>query len=523
MGRTIASLAVSLGLNSQGFNRGIDDAGKKAGGFRRTLGTVAKGVGLAAGAVTAAGGALLGMASQTSAAADEIDKASTRIGITTDAYQEMAYWASQNGIEQGTMERAVGRLNQRIGLAAEGNEKYSNALKNLGVDMEAVTEGTLSTEDAMAQSIQALSQMENEQKKSAMASELFGTKMARDLMPALQDGSLSIEEAAKQAEELGLIMSEDAIDANVKFQDSMDQIKSSLRSAFMQTMTQVLPILQRFLDWVLDHMPQIQATIQTVMEVVSRVVEKAFTVFDEYVLPVLGEVFSWIKENLPAMQSQFSGTFETIQNIITTFVEIVIVFWERWGETIWSIATWLFETLTSLIDSALTIIEGILEVFIGVFTGDFDRMSDGVMTIWDGLMDALVKAISALIDAAFDWGKDIVLGLAEGIKNMAMAPVRAMGDVAKGIGESIVGFFGVRSPSRLMMEYGKNITEGLQRGIDSVKVDYPLPDVAGSITSRNEVVHRHEGKLVIEGVNDAGQFVDSVQVLMDNMRREVRT
>ena len=106
---------------------------------------------------------------------------------------------------------------------------------------------------------------------------------------------------------------------------------------------------------------------------------------------------------------------------------------------------------------------------------------------------------------------------------MAMAPIRAMGDVAKGIGDSIVGFFGVRSPSRLMMEYGKNITEGLQRGIDSVKVDYPLPDIAGSITSRNEVVHRHEGKLVIEGVNDAGQFVDSVQVLMDNMRREVRT
>src|SRR5690625_7442430 len=100
---------------------------------------------------------------------DDIAKSSTKLGVTTDTYQEMEYWASQNGLSSNDMERAVGRLNQRIGLAAEGNEKYSNALERLGVDMNAVKEGTVSTEDAMYQSIQTLSEMTNEQEKYALA------------------------------------------------------------------------------------------------------------------------------------------------------------------------------------------------------------------------------------------------------------------------------------------------------------------------------------------------------------------
>src|SRR5690625_3782627 len=130
---------------------------------------------------------------------DAIAKDSAKLGITTDAFQEMSYWAGQNGLSASDMERAVGRPNQRIGLAGEGNDKYAEALERLGVDMEAVKEGTVSTEDAMATSIQTLSQMTNEQEKSALASELFGTKLARELMPALQEGSLSLEEADRKS------------------------------------------------------------------------------------------------------------------------------------------------------------------------------------------------------------------------------------------------------------------------------------------------------------------------------------
>src|SRR5699024_10220869 len=102
------------------------------------------------------------------------------------------------------------------------------ALESLGINMNEVRAGTLDTEDAFAQSIQSLSGMSNEQEKAALATELFGTRMARQLLPALQDGSLSIEEAKEKAQELGIVMSEDQLKASEAFQDSYDDIKRSL-------------------------------------------------------------------------------------------------------------------------------------------------------------------------------------------------------------------------------------------------------------------------------------------------------
>src|SRR5690625_2199323 len=187
---------------------------------------------------------------------DNIAKTSAKLGVSTDAYQEMEYWASQNGISVSAMERAVGRLDQRIGMAADGNEKYANALERLGVDMESVKDGTLETEDAMATALQTLSQLESETEKSAAAAELFGTRMARDLMPALQDGSLSFEEAKEKAEELGIVIDGETLEAAEEFNDTWDDLTRSMSAFTQQAIAKLMPFFQSLMDWVIDHMPQ---------------------------------------------------------------------------------------------------------------------------------------------------------------------------------------------------------------------------------------------------------------------------
>src|SRR5699024_1338222 len=106
---------------------------------------------IAAGAAVGLGASLFALTNKITENADEIAKGATKMGVSTDFYQEMDYWAGQNGISSDNMTKALERLNQRMGRAADGNEKYSNALEALGIDMGEVREGTLSTEDAMAQ------------------------------------------------------------------------------------------------------------------------------------------------------------------------------------------------------------------------------------------------------------------------------------------------------------------------------------------------------------------------------------
>src|SRR5690554_4236389 len=108
-------------VDSAKAEESISKTDKKAEGLggklKSGIATAAKwGAALGAAAV-AAGTAMFAMANKTTEGFDKISKNSTKLGIATDTYQEMNYWASQNGISTDNMEKAVGRLNQRIGLA----------------------------------------------------------------------------------------------------------------------------------------------------------------------------------------------------------------------------------------------------------------------------------------------------------------------------------------------------------------------------------------------------------------------
>ena len=89
--------------------------------------------------------------------------------------------------------------------------------------------------------------------------------------------------------------------------------------------------------------------------------------------------------------------------------------------------------------------------------------------IISGLVQGLKNALGGVKDIAgtvFQYGKDIANGLANGISNAAGNAVNAVKNTASNIAGGIKGFFGIKSPSTLMMEYGVNIGEGLNLGFE---------------------------------------------------------
>lgn len=254
------------------FGNKLDAGGQKltkiGDGMQVAGGKLTKFSALAIGSVTGLGAGLFALTDKATEAADGIAKGAEKIGTSTDFYQEATYWASQNGLAQEDMEKAVGRLNQRMGLAVDGNKKYAGALEKLGVDLNGVKDGTVSTEDAMAQSLTTLSGMENQHEKAALAAELFGTKLSREMMPALNDGSLTMEEARKKAEELGLVMGQDQLEAAEAFQDAKDDIVRSAGAIGMKIGLDLMPHFQRLLDWVRSNMPMIREKIMTAFNAV---------------------------------------------------------------------------------------------------------------------------------------------------------------------------------------------------------------------------------------------------------------
>src|SRR5699024_4625252 len=118
-----------FGDKLQGAGKRISTTGEKVTGFGKKWTKVTAVVG---GVVGGVGTVLYELTNQVNDNADYIAKHSRQMGVSTKDLQEMDYRAPQNGISQEQIEKGVGRLIQRMGLAASGDEKYSNALQNLG-------------------------------------------------------------------------------------------------------------------------------------------------------------------------------------------------------------------------------------------------------------------------------------------------------------------------------------------------------------------------------------------------------
>ena len=410
----VGTLTAFLKLDTSDFDSSAKDAEKSGGGLGRTLsGGLGKGAKVAAGAVAAAGAAAAAGAFKTASYGDELDKTSTRLGVNTDFLQDATYWASQNGIESATLERATGRLNQRIGEAADGTGKYADAFSDLGVSIHDSGGDLRDTEDVMRDTIDALVAIEDPAERSAAAADVFGTRVARDLMPALEDGSLTLEEATAAMDGHGR-MTEEQIESAVAFSDAWDDVKTAgmslLRDAFAPVMEfmsdrlfpfindTVVPALQAFSEWI---GPKLAAAAEQVGEW-----------WDEYVEPVFEALAAWWDENGEAIIAKAKELWEGVKEAFTEFGEFV-------GETVERIRNFfrgfvsnneettgrVGEIWDSLKETAETIFEAIrdvIEVAIDAARRVLERVTRTMRRNWDRWGDTILKAADKIWNAILD-------------------------------------------------------------------------------------------------------------------------
>lgn len=109
----------------------------------------------------------------------------------------------------------------------------------------------------------------------------------------------------------------------------------------------------------------------------------------------------------------------------------------------------------------------------GLIIKHWDKIADWFTNIWSRVKEATVNAwnsigefFSGLGTRFFEWGKNLINSLWEGIKSMVNKVVEGVKNVAKKIAGGFKSFFGINSPSKLFTEYGVNITQGLTIGLD---------------------------------------------------------
>lgn len=374
----------SIMIDNEKANESISKTEKKAQSLGDKLG---KGVvtagkwGLAIGAgAAAAGGALLGVASKSADATDRIDKMSQKLGMSKQGFQEWDYILGQNGISIDSLGGGMKALTNLTDELSKGTKGAVDSFGRLGISYDDLKGKT--QEEIFDITVKKLMEVEDVTQRAALANDLLGRSGA-ELAPLLNQGAEGAEELRKRAQELGLVLSDDAVDAGVVFGDTMDDLKSSMAAATAQIGVELMPMFQKFMDWVLVNMPEIKAFMSEAFRVIGEAVQVVWGIFSNYLLPVFESILGWVQDNWPLISS-----------IIKTAFTVVKTVWDIILQPVLKALLSIFGDVFKWVDENFPTIQKTIETVFGAI-GD----------VVDGVVDVFKSLVGWIEDALDAWNK----------------------------------------------------------------------------------------------------------------------
>ena len=468
MATEIFRLFGSILLDTSETDKSLAKTEKSGKNLASTLASGAKTV-VAAGAAigaaaTAAGAAIYGIAKDAAGTTDEIDKMSQKIGISREEYQELAFVCSQSGTDVNKLQGGMKTLTNSIDSAVNGGKTATAMFDKLGISVKNADGSVRSQEEVLNDAVRALQGMEDGAEKAALATDLFG-KAGTELMPLLNSEAGSFDEMRQQAHDLGLVLSDEAVDAGVHLTDTIDQCERSFKSIVTQIGVAVMPLVQSAAEWVLENMPLIQSVLGAVFEFFGNVISSVV----EYITTLKSAAADWLADHqgtIDAVLSGLSGLWQFVQTIfsalmtaagalgdwlgawadenlgdivqtvteavnsiisfVSAFASWASAFWQAHGQTIMSIVRPLLEAVKTIISTALQAVTQIFNIFAALFRGDWGELFRGiatlVLTILNGIVSTIGNIFQSIINLIFakyndmyNAGRSIFQGLFDGI------------------------------------------------------------------------------------------------------------
>lgn len=198
---------------------------------------------------------------------------------------------------------------------------------------------------------------------------------------------------------------------------------------------------------------------ETVGNAFSKIKESAVGAFEKVKTAIapLGETFTnlgnqlydfYVNSGLKSLVALFETLAVTIGGtVISTGIDIL-------GSA--------FSGLISIFQSGIDIISDVFETINGLFTLDFEKAAEG----FKNLASDIVGAFENILGSIFDIGKNLILGLFNGVTDAAGDIGGWFKDnVVDRIVDSVKNLFGIHSPSTVFSEIGGYLMEGLKQGV----------------------------------------------------------
>ena len=196
---------------------------------------------------TAAAGALAGLASlgkNAISSADNVATLATQYDMSSEALQRFNYVALQTDTQSEDLYKAFVKVRAGVAdMAAGADSTASKALKNLNLDFESFD----GAEDQFYAIIDALSSMEDQTQMVYLANDIFGDKLANNLLPLIYAGTDAVSEYREEYSELGAL-SDEQVGKLAEFDNVLNKLHTQFQNIALQIGSALLPVMEKIAD-----------------------------------------------------------------------------------------------------------------------------------------------------------------------------------------------------------------------------------------------------------------------------------
>lgn len=381
----------------------------------------------------AAGGGAFALGTEAATAAAEASKFSSMVGLGTTNWQEYAGAARMAGMEADELASLMLTLQERAVNAANGEEGDIEMLKLMGISAKNAR-GELKNADTLllelADRVKAMRDAGEMGKAAGIMNQLGGEEGAR-LLDLLKNGREGLLAMRKEARELGLVLSEDDVQAGKEFNFSLARVSATFRGLGLTLGKTFLPALTKLLD-------KFQAWLQVQRAIMSAGFE------------------AWVKDlDLKEVWASVEGFFEGLKRL-ASLLQRVADLCGGWSNVLLGLVA-LISGKALLALGSLALAFGrlgmaMLTTPVGWFVAALAGGAYAIYKNWDGLY-AYFQNLCAGVKAAFEqgWLQGVIKWL------VSFTPARWIAD---GLNELVATLTGVD-----LYSIGGQWIDGLLRGI----------------------------------------------------------
>lgn len=441
MSTVVGRLRAELGLDSSGFQTGLQQSQASFQSFGRQMANIGKGVALAGVGAFAA-------FNNSASRMTDLQRQAEIAGLTAQDFNVAAQAAREYGIEQGKLSDVLKDVNDRLGEYRETGggemaEFFEKIAPKVGLTLEAF-EG-LNSSEALQLYVTALQDAKLPQQQMTYYMEALADD-ATGLIPVFGKSGEALDAMGERMRKLGVNIDDDLLASTRAARGDINLISEALRTNFDQAVLQMGPSLANLAEAFIPVAGGIATVIEKVIEWTDIAGKGARKFVDDFI-------------------GAMSGLPSSASGIIVQLAA--------------GTAAGMSTIATGAVNWAADIVRAIVDGLKGLYQAGVDAVAD----LGRGMRDS----VTGLISDAATWGGDIAAGLANGIRNRASA-VR---DSVVGMGDNIASWFNgnpnidSHSPSRAFHRFGGWITQGLANGINAGAGDVQssVSGIAGGMMS----------------------------------------